>query len=396
MKMIFFSQHFYPENFRINDIAFGLSKKYKISVFTGRPNYHTGKIPKKYKGLSLKHEKIKDIDIFRFPIFPRGKGYLQRIINYLSYILSGSFYSIINKKITTKSRIFIYATSPFFQVIPGIIFSKLQNTKSCIWIQDLWPETLLDLKIIKKGIVFKLLNRFVNILYSFTDLILVPSEGLKKNLKSKVKNVPVKVYHNPSNLNFQKKIKKNRNKKIVITFSGNIGNAQDFNSLTIALNKNLVKKNIIFKFIGNGEHLNTLKKKLKPYVIQRKVIFKNYMEQKKLNQILLKSDAYFITLKKGISFDLIIPGKFSTYLSFGKPILANCRGDLSKIIEKNEVGYVSQQNDYIKLAENINKISRLNNTEKIKIFKNCKKLFSNLFELKNNLVILEKYLKFKI
>ena len=29
MKMIFFSQHFYPENFRINDIAFGLSKKYK-------------------------------------------------------------------------------------------------------------------------------------------------------------------------------------------------------------------------------------------------------------------------------------------------------------------------------------------------------------------------------
>ncbi len=395
MKIIIFSQHFYPENFRINDVAFELSKKYKISVFTGRPNYHTGRIPRKYKGLSLKHEKIKNIDIFRFPIFPRGKGYFQRVINYLSYVFSGSYYSLINKKKKTKRKVFVYATSPFFQVIPAIIYSKIQNIKLCIWIQDLWPETLLDLKIIQNGFIYKLLNKFVNLLYSYSDLILVPSEGLKNNLKAKVKNIPIKVYHNPSNLNFQKKMKKNINKKFIITFSGNIGNAQDFNSLIIALNKNLVDENIIFKFVGNGEQLNILKKKLKLHVIKKKVIFKNYMEQKKLNQILLESDAYFITLKKGLSFDLIIPGKFSTYLSFGKPILANCRGDLSKIIERNKVGFVSKQNDYKKLAENINQLSSLNNTEKVKIFKNCKKLFSNSFELKHNLVNLEKYLKLK-
>ena len=92
---------------------------------------------------------------------------------------------------------------------------------------------------------------------------------------------------------------------------------------------------------------------------------------------------------------VLIPGKFSTYLSFGKPILANCRGDLAKIIETNKIGFVSKQNDYKKLAENINQLSTLNNTQKLKIFKNCKKLFSNSFELKHNLVILEKYLKLK-
>jgi len=211
MKIIIFSQHFYPENFRINDVAFELSKKYKISVFTGRPNYHTGRIPRKYKGLSLKHQKIKNIDVFRFPIFPRGKGYFHRVINYLSYVFSGSYYSLVNKKINTKRKVFVYATSPFFQVIPAIIYSKIQNIKLCIWIQDLWPETLLDLKIIRNGFIFKLLNKFVNLLYSFSDLILVPSEGLKNNLKAKVKNIPIKVYHNPSNLNFQKKIKKNIN-----------------------------------------------------------------------------------------------------------------------------------------------------------------------------------------
>ena len=49
MKLIFFSQHFFPENFRINEIVFGLVKKFKINVFTGRPNYHSGNITKKFR-----------------------------------------------------------------------------------------------------------------------------------------------------------------------------------------------------------------------------------------------------------------------------------------------------------------------------------------------------------
>ena len=393
MKLVFFSQHFFPENFRINEIVFGLAKKFKINVFTGRPNYHSGNIPKKYRGIHLKQQSIKGVKIFRFPIVSRGDSFLKRSINYLSYIVSGSFYSFFIKKDKSKKKVFVYATSPFFQVIPAIIYSRLNKAKLYFWIQDLWPETLLDLNIIRRGFIFIILNKFINFLYSFADYILVPSEGLKKNIRSKVKDVPVYLYHNSSNLKFRKKNKIFVKKKFIITFSGNMGEAQDFDSLIAVLNKNLINKNIYFNFIGNGSKSTDLKKKLKIQIEKKRVNFKSYISQKKLNKILNKSDAYFITLKKGLSFDLIIPGKFSTYLSFGKPILGNCSGDLHKIIKENKIGFVSKQKNYKKLAENINKLQRLNKYEKLNIYKNCKKLFSGVFDLHFNLVILEKYLK---
>ncbi|GAB6189649.1 hypothetical protein JCM30566_13900 [Marinitoga arctica] len=50
MKILFVTQHFYPEQFRINDIFFELAKRgHKVTVLTGLPNYPSGKIPKEYK-----------------------------------------------------------------------------------------------------------------------------------------------------------------------------------------------------------------------------------------------------------------------------------------------------------------------------------------------------------
>ena len=66
--------HFYPEKFRINDVAVRLSELgHNVKVFTGKPNYHSGLVPKKFKTKKIIIEKYKGIEIFRFPIISRGK-----------------------------------------------------------------------------------------------------------------------------------------------------------------------------------------------------------------------------------------------------------------------------------------------------------------------------------
>ena len=43
MKILIVSQYFYPENFRINDLALELKKRgHEITVLTGLPNYPKG------------------------------------------------------------------------------------------------------------------------------------------------------------------------------------------------------------------------------------------------------------------------------------------------------------------------------------------------------------------
>ena len=50
MKILVVCQHFYPENFRINDICYELVEKGNdVTVLTGLPNYPKGKVLKEYK-----------------------------------------------------------------------------------------------------------------------------------------------------------------------------------------------------------------------------------------------------------------------------------------------------------------------------------------------------------
>ena len=45
MKILVVGQHFYPEQFRINDICFSLAKRgHEVTMLTGLPNYPEGKI----------------------------------------------------------------------------------------------------------------------------------------------------------------------------------------------------------------------------------------------------------------------------------------------------------------------------------------------------------------
>ena len=46
-----------------------------------------------------------------------------------------------------------------------------------------------------------------------------------------------------------------------------------------------------------------------------------------------------VTLKEGDVFDSTIPGKFSTYLKFNKPILGLLGGETKNLINNNKLGY---------------------------------------------------------
>ena len=49
MNILIVSQYFWPENFKINDVAQGLvDKGHNVSVLTGLPNYPKGKFYKGY------------------------------------------------------------------------------------------------------------------------------------------------------------------------------------------------------------------------------------------------------------------------------------------------------------------------------------------------------------
>ena len=68
MKILIVSQYFWPEDFRINEIAIHLKKQgHQVDVITGRPNYPEGHLFEEYKNNPSAYSSLNGINIYRIP-----------------------------------------------------------------------------------------------------------------------------------------------------------------------------------------------------------------------------------------------------------------------------------------------------------------------------------------
>lgn len=375
MNIIIFSKHFYPENFKINHIANYFSKNHNVTVITGN-NTHTDR--KKYFS-KFKKYKYKNVEVYSFPVFVKKKNnFINIFFDYFFYCLLLSL-NIIKLKNFRCDIIFTYGTSPIFQAIPAILLAKLLRVPSLLWVQDLWPEVLVDTGYIKNKSILTIINFFVKKIYLLTDIILAQSKSFQTHL---IKNYNLKhlsVVHQPADFLFQRyNLKKNKN--FIITYAGNFGLAQDFETILNAFKSGLISQNIQLQLIGSGKKYNYIS----DFIVKNKlsnIKIIDHMSEVKIQKFLYNSDAFFISLKSGDSLNKTLPGKFQTYISFGKPILSVSPGYISKFIIKNKIGLSSLPGDIKKLTLNIDKLSKLSFFEKKNIYRRCKKLYFLYFDI---------------
>lgn len=381
-----FSKHFWPENFKINDVALNLSKNFKINVYTSEPNYNN----LKYKS-NLKFKNSKNLKITYFKTFRKNNNsFMQIFYDYVSYVVNLLFK--INFYLDKKTDICLtFATSPIFQAIPAIYYARLKKIPSIIWVQDLWPEVLQDTGYIKNNIILNFIDKIVKIIYKNSDIVLAQSKSFENHLKNKYK-LKNKVYtlYQPSDYKFQKYNSINKG-DYTITYAGNLGKAQDFDTILEAFKSDRLNRGVKLNIIGSGKKFIYLKNKINAYKINSRVNLISYKKKKDLIKILKSSSAFFLSLNKGKSLDKTIPGKFQTYLAFGKPILVCSRGAINNIVIKHKIGFSSKPKNTKKLILNINKLSKMSEIKKKKIYFSSKKLYEEMFDLSKITHNLENY-----
>ena len=393
-KIIIFSKHFWPDNFKINIMAKELVKKgYEVSVITSTPNYNYKRSNSFKNNFFINKRKWNGINIYYLPVFRKKNfNWLSIFLNYVSHFIACFFYChfFIRKK---YDLVFVFGTSPIFQSLPAIYFSFLISKPIILWVQDLWPESLKDTGYIKNKYILSFIKYFVKINYSLSDLILVQSDKFKKKIKKdfKITNKII-THYNPSEVKFQK-FQIPKNNKITITYSGNFGKAQDFETLLKCLEFQKIKKYFYFNLIGSGKKFNYLKNYINEKKLNNYVKIKNYTKDKNLYKILLNSDALFMTLNKGDALDNTIPGKFQTYISFGKPIISNSNGVSRSIIAKSKIGFINFPGDYKNLYKNLLKLKNISYNAKKNIYKKSNLLYMKYFELSKNMNDLDKIFK---
>src|SRR5881628_1137250 len=120
MKILIVTQYFWPESFRINDLALGLKERgHMVTVLTGMPNYPSGRLFQGYGLFSQSKDEFQGILIHRVPLIPRGKGERWRLaLNYLSFTCFASLLAPLRCR-GVFDLLFVYEPSPITVGLPA-------------------------------------------------------------------------------------------------------------------------------------------------------------------------------------------------------------------------------------------------------------------------------------
>jgi glycosyltransferase involved in cell wall biosynthesis len=391
MKLLIWSQYFWPEHFRINEMVRALSENgAEPTILTGKPNYPDGKILQGYRALGVGQEKFFGMDVIRMPLIPRGtNSFKGLLLNSLSFILSGyciAPFTLRRKKIDV---VFVYATSPLLQALPAIFIAKLKRVPLVIWVQDLWPESLEATGFIKNYWLLKFIELFIRYIYASADSILIQSEGFRPSVDRLVRNKgKVFFYPNPSE-DFKAiytlskkecKVAQEIKEHFSIVFTGNIGSAQACETIIAAAQKLLNYPTIRFYLIGSGSQFTAISLDVERRKLTN-VVMTGHLPPKDMASIFAASSVLLVSLRRNPALSATIPSKLQSYLSAGKPIIACLDGEAARVVMEAKAGLSCPAEDVDALADAVLSLHKMTPQKRTLLGKNAYQYFKTHFYL---------------
>lgn len=353
MKVLLLSQHFWPESFRINEVAQSLVEQgCEVTVLTGKPNYPEGRLFPGYRIGGLQRERHEGYEIVRVPLWPRGQGGARKLVlNYLSFLLCASVLGPWALRGRRFDVIFVYGTSPILQAIAAIVLKRVKRAALVTWVQDLWPDSLQITGFVKNPRVLAAVAVVVRWIYRRTDLLLVQSEAFVAPVRRMAGGTPVAVHHNPGDraLPATAGAALQLRPGFNIVFAGNLGTVQALDTVLDAAALLGPHSPIRWVLVGSGARAAWLAEQVAARGLSQ-VDLPGRFEPAQMPAIFAQADALLVSLIGGEAMSQTIPSKIQAYLAAGRPLLASMDGEGARVVRESGAGLSSPAQDAAALA----------------------------------------------
>jgi glycosyltransferase involved in cell wall biosynthesis len=228
-----------------------------------------------------------------------------------------------------------------------------------------FPDSLIQTGIAsEKSILFRMGHTMEQFTYRNIDHIVVPSEAIKENLL--LKNVPnekITVIRNWVNENDVKPIERENNRLIeefeldknlfYVVYAGNMGPAQDIESILNVAKKIRSISEIRFILFGRGTQFEEYIEKVKNSDLDN-VVFLPLQSYERVSEVYSLGDACIVSCKAGIG-KAALPSKTWSIMATERAVLANfdSESDMGSILKETEAGLLNEPGNIEEFAENI-------------------------------------------
>lgn len=383
-KVLIVSEVFYPEEFKINELAIDWKNKgYDVDILTMVPSYPSSKIFDGYENRWYQKELWNGMNIYRVKAVTGYKNSLfKKLLKYFAFMLMGSLVSLkIGKK---YDYIFGFQVGPLTAMVPAIILKQFYKKPVTLWIQDIWPDSVYAYGFKKTKILEFFLNSFVKYVYKNTSSFGISAKGFEKKIipflseNKEICYAPNWADYLDKDL---EKIRFSHDDKIHFTFAGNIGSVQNLENIIESFGKidDKYLEKAQLNIIGDGSHLEKLQNIVKENSFKN-IIFWGRKPRGEIYKYLSASNFLIVSLIDKEIFSLTVPAKTQTYIATGKPIIAIIKGEAADIIRENQLGLVCDPDSLEEIKSVFIEAIEMSYEKSKKYIKNSELLTNTIFK----------------
>ena len=373
LHILFLSDNFFPEinapASRTHDHAKEWVRAgHKVTVVTCVPNFPKGKVFDGYKNKIWQKETIDGINVVRvWSYIASNDGFGKRILDYLSYMISGCIASVFVRKVDI-----VVGTSPqFFTAVSAWLVSSYKRKPFVFEVRDLWPESISAVGAMHQTKILRLLEKLELFLYRRAARIVVVTNAFKDNLVRRgIDGKKIFVVTNGADLKKFIPREKDRNLivnhgleyKFIVGYIGTHGLAHGLETILCAakiISQRGFDNKIHFLFLGDGANKIKLTKMANELDLKN-VTFLGSVPKSEVVRYWSILDISIVILKRKKLFKSVIPSKIFEAMSMGIPILHAVEGESAEIIKNSGGGIVITPEDPVDMAESVIRLSHDN------------------------------------
>lgn len=355
MRILFFTDHFYPEMSAPAGHVYERAKLWvhdghDVTVITNAPNTPRGRVYEGYSNAWRFVEELDDVRVVRVKTYiAPNEGMFRRVLDYLSYMVS----SFVNALFEARPDVVISTSPHLFVPVAGVAASAAFRVPHVFEVRDLWPASIAATTRLGRGRIYRMLERLELFLYRRSRRVIAFTPAYVEDLVQRgVPEDKIDLVLVGANLQLFTRPDPDHelagqlglDGRFVVGYLGTIGLAHGLDNV-LSTAKLLRDSQVTFLFVGEGAEKNALVRRAEAEEITN-VVFVPRQAKEKVPRYWSICNAALVHLKDDPVFEKVIPSKIFEAMAVGLPIVyVGPRGEGSRIVEAEEAGIVVPSSD---------------------------------------------------
>lgn len=361
VRVLIATQHFAPEvtaaRFRLEPFADALARRgHDVQVICPVPNHPQGEVAEGYRGRPVVRGTVGGSRVtYLRTMVARRKTFATRIGSYASYAGFAAVAGSARRRVDV-----VLASSPPLSVAAlGVVLAARHRAPLVLDIRDLWPQSAVALGEIGPGRVLRAAERLERWAYAKADWIVTANDAFRRQIEQRapehariavVPNGTTEEWIRAGVAEVPRAAVGLPDDDFVWAYAGNIGLAHGLENAVEAAR--VLGDGYRLLLIGDGPRRaaveQLVEERARQYVDRR-----GLMSPEQAARHLRAADAVLVSESQQHT----VSAKLYDVCAVGRPVVAACRGELRRVVEREQIALAVPHGDPAALAEGVRRLS---------------------------------------